>query len=66
MDLKIQKYGSYISEYARENYRECLREPNGLLKFKFIVPGNCYPDELLDWDLWLTASALRGIAEKDR
>lgn len=65
MDLKIQKYGNYISEYARENYRECLREPNGLLKYKFIVPGNCYPDELWDWDSWLTASALRGIAEAD-
>ena len=65
MDLKIQKYGNYISEYARENYRECLREPNGLLKFKFIVPGNCYPDELWDWDSWLTASALRGVAEAD-
>ena len=40
MDSKIQKYGKYISDYVRENYRECLREPNGLLKYKVIVPGN--------------------------
>lgn len=31
MDKKIQKYGKYISDYARNNYRECLREPDGLL-----------------------------------
>jgi putative isomerase len=65
MDKNIQKYGKYISDYARNNYRECLREPDGLLSHKFIVPGSCYANQLWDWDSWLTDLALCKIEGAD-
>lgn len=62
MNKSIEKYGNLITEYARKNYRLCLREPDGLLGHKFIVPGSCYFNSLWDWDSWLTNWALRKIA----
>lgn len=54
-------------EYALQNYRNMLREPTGLLKSKFIVPGSVYSNDLWDWDSWLTNIALRqlGVQEID-
>lgn len=62
MNPKTEFYGNLIVNYAKENYRECFREPDGLLKHPFIVPGSCYANELWDWDSWLTDLALREIA----
>lgn len=42
-----------------------FRNPEGLLKYPFIVPGDCYGIELWDWDSWLTNVALRQIAPDD-
>ncbi|MGM9600331.1 MAG: MGH1-like glycoside hydrolase domain-containing protein [Faecousia sp.] len=63
MDPKIEAYGKQIAEYAAQNYSKCLREPEGILKHPFIVPGSCYTSELWDWDCWLTNLALRSIAD---
>lgn len=63
MDSKIKVYGNLITEYAKQNYLACFREPDGLLQHKFIVPGSCYANELWDWDSWLTNLALRQIAD---
>ena len=63
MDPKIEAYGMQIAEYAAQNYQKCLREPEGILKHPFIVPGSCYASELWDWDCWLTNLALRSIAD---
>lgn len=65
IDMKqyIEAYGKRIVEYAQENYRACLREPQGILQYPFIVPGSCYANELWDWDCWLTDLALWEIAE---
>ena len=49
----------FIEEYVRTQYRKMLREPSGILEYKFIVPGSCYNNELWDWDSWLTNIALR-------
>jgi len=39
-----------------------LRKAEGRLKYPFIVPGSDqYPDQLWDWDSWLTNIALRQI-----
>ncbi len=66
MDPKIEEYGNRILEYAAGNYQKCLREPDGLLRHRFIVPGSCYANELWDWDCWLTNLALRSIAEPEQ
>lgn len=62
MDNNIKRNGERIVEYAKSNYKLCFREPDGLLKHKFIVPGSCYSNSLWDWDSWLTDLALREIA----
>lgn len=54
-----------IEFYALKNYRAMLREPNGRLKYKFIVPGSVYSNELWDWDSWLTNIALRQMGAEN-
>lgn len=54
-----------ILDYARKNYRSMFREPEGNLKYKFIVPGSCYSNCLWDWDSWLTNIALRQFVTED-
>ncbi len=65
MDLQLKKYGELIRDYAKSQYKLCLREPDGQLRHKFIVPGSCYSNMLWDWDSWLTNIALRKIAGND-
>ena len=65
MNGEIRKYGSLITEYAKQNYRKMFREPDGLLKHKFIVPGSGYTNSLWDWDSWLTDIALRELNGED-
>lgn len=54
-----------ILNYAERNYKKMFREPDGLLKYKFIVPGSCYSNSLWDWDSWLTNIALRAFVKDD-
>ena len=54
-----------IQEYALENYKKMLREPEGNLKYKFLVPGSVYAQELWDWDSWLANVAIRQFAKDD-
>lgn len=54
-----------ILNYAEKNYKKMFREPDGLLKYKFIVPGSCYSNSLWDWDSWLTNIALRAFVKED-
>lgn len=42
-----------------------LREPDGCLKYKFIVPGSVYSNTLWDWDCWLTDVALSQFVKDD-
>lgn len=56
---------SAILDYARKNYRSMFREPEGNLKYKFIVPGSCYSNCLWDWDSWLTDIALRQFVTEE-
>lgn len=62
---KFNYYKKLITDYAVNNYKKMFREPNGLLKYKFIVPGSVYADDLWDWDSWLTNIALRKIVTDD-
>jgi len=59
----IEKYGQLIKDYTLNNIKECLREPAGKLKYKFMVPGISYPNSLWDWDSWLTDLSLGKISE---
>lgn len=61
----IEKYGNLIADYTQKNYRECFREASGIMKHKFIVPGNAYSDQLWDWDSWLTDLALGEFVTDD-
>ncbi len=54
-----------ILNYAKANYKKMFREPDGLLKYKFIVPGSVYSNCLWDWDSWLTNIALRAFVKED-
>lgn len=57
----IEKYKKMISDYAYSNYKKMFREPAGLLKYPYIVPGASYSQSLWDWDSWLTNIAIRQI-----
>lgn len=60
-DEKFRYYEKLIYDYAEKNYEKMLREPSGLLKHRFIVPGSVYANQLWDWDSWLTNIALSEI-----
>lgn len=52
---KIEKYIQLIKEYSKDNCLKVARQPQGRLKFPYLVPGaNCYESQLWDWDSWLT------------
>ncbi len=55
----IEEYKKIITDYACSNYKLMFREPNGLLKHPYIVPGASYTQSLWDWDSWLTNVAIR-------
>ena len=61
MDNQIKKYGELILNYVQENYKKVFREPAGIMKYKYIVPGSVY-ESLWDWDSWTTNIALREVA----
>jgi len=54
-----------ILEYALKNYKKMFVEPQGQLKYKFIIPGSVYTASLWDWDSWLTNIALRQFVQED-
>lgn len=56
-----EKYKKLITDYAYSNYRLIFREPAGMLKYPYIVPGAGYTDSLWDWDSWLVDVAIRQI-----
>ena len=59
--MSNKNYTAAILSYAEDNYKKMFREPEGLLKYRFIVPGSCYDNCLWDWDSWLTNIALDKI-----
>ena len=59
------KSAQRICDYALANYRKMLREPDGLLKYQFLVPGSVYENSLWDWDSWLANIALRQFVTDD-
>jgi len=59
------QYGLIIKDYAAKNYHTMFREAGGTLKRPFIVPGTAYPQQLWDWDSWLTDIAIRELSEED-
>ena len=63
---KFDYYKDLLNDYAAKNYTQMLREPDGLLNHKFIVPGSCYANSLWDWDSWLTDIALKNVKGTDK
>lgn len=61
----VKKYEDLIYSYIKENHYKILREPEGQLKHKFIVPGAVYAKTLWDWDSWLTDVAITQVAAKE-
>jgi len=64
MDEQIKKYGEFIVEYVKENYKKVFREAAGIMPYKYIVPGSVY-ESLWDWDSWTTNIALREVATSE-
>ncbi len=58
-------YEKIVYNYIKDNYNKILREPSGILKHKFIVPGTGYQQQLWDWDSWLTDVAISQVAIKE-
>ncbi len=58
-----KQYERLILDYTQKHYDKMFREPNGILKHKFIVPGSSYANCLWDWDSWLTNIALASIVK---
>ena len=63
--MQTEKYGNLILDYAKKRYKDCFREPEGYLKYRFIVPGSCYSNTLWDWDSWLTDLALATFTDNE-
>lgn len=59
----ITKHSQLILNYAKNHYDKMFKEPTGILKYKYIVPGRGYSHCLWDWDSWLTNLALENIVE---
>ena len=57
----MKEYSKIIRDYSSVAYNKLKREPAGLLKYPFLVPGSAYSTELWDWDSWLTDIAVRQI-----
>ena len=54
-----------VKSYVKENLARMQREPGGILKYPYIVPGSdTYATTLWDWDSWWTCIAI-GQAEAD-
>ena len=64
MDNQIEKYGELILNYVKENYKKVFREADGIMNYKYIVPGSVY-ESLWDWDSWTTNIALREVASSE-
>ncbi len=60
-DEQIKNYSALIQEYILKNHKKMFREPEGNLKYRFIVPGSGYSNQLWDWDSWLTDIALSNM-----
>lgn len=67
MEKRLEQYIVEIKKYSEKNYRQIIREPEGNLKYPFLVPGSAsYNNSLWDWDSWLTDIAVRQIMEDQR
>ena len=55
----MEKYKAAIKDYIYNNYKLMFREPEGIIKYPFLVPGATYKKSLWDWDSWLVNVALR-------
>lgn len=64
-NTQFEKYATLINEYAEKHYPDLFREPSGILKHKFIVPGSGYSGSLWDWDSWFIEQALAHISQKE-
>ncbi len=60
--MELERAKELIKDYAYKNYKDMTREPEGIIKYPFIVPGSqSYQNCLWDWDSWLTDIAIRQI-----
>ena len=62
---QLSKYKTLLKNYAKEHFKDLLKEPTGLLKYKFIVPGSGYSRSLWDWDSWFIEQAITSIDTDD-
>lgn len=60
--VKLSREIAIIREHIMRDRAGMFREPKGVLKHPFLVPGSAtYADQLWDWDSWLADVALHQI-----
>jgi putative isomerase len=61
-DPLLIRYQGLLKDSLGKDYPGMFREPSGALRYPFLTPGSeQYPNELWDWDSWLSNVALRQI-----
>jgi putative isomerase len=61
-DHIYKKYIGIIKTNIYNDYKQMLHKPYGILTYPYIIPGSkAYPNQLWDWDSWLSDIALRQI-----
>lgn len=55
-------YEQIVYDYIKNNYNKLLREPDGIIRHKFIVPGAAYQRQVWDWDSFLTDVGISQVA----
>lgn len=63
MASKFEQLSDEINEYLNKVRNTCLKEPKGILKYKFLDPGAGYYDVLWDWDSYFCAMSLENTTE---
>lgn len=50
-----------LKEYIRENWHRAMKEPSGLVRYKFMDPAASYRGQLWDWDSFFCGVALMDV-----
>ena len=56
--MEYNKAKELIKDYAYKNYKDMTREPDGIIKYPFIVPGSQSYQHCL-WDCLRTSRSAR-------
>lgn len=62
----VLKYKEICRTFVTADLKGMFREPEGVLKHPFVVPGAAYGKDLWDWDSWLAGMAMEMGCPRER